>query len=278
MAEILVVIGTGALGQAIARRIGEGRKILLADVRMEAAESVAKTLRLSGFDVEPVTVDVTARASVQALADQASGLGSIRGLIHSAGVSPSGASPDTIFKVDLYGTAIVLEIFGPLMAKDSSGLVISSQAGHRLPAWSWDTKQSLATTPADDLLNLPILQSDQVAEPLVAYQYAKRGASLRVQAESVRWARNGARLNAISPGIFGSALSQGELNSSNRDSYQRMIEASAAKRTATADEIASLGAFLMGPEAQFISGSDFLIDGGVTAAYWWGTLGEEISS
>lgn len=270
MADILVVIGTGAIGQAIARRIGAGRRLLLADVRLETAEAVAEHLRLSGFDAEPVTVDVTARHSVEALANEADRQGSICGLIHSAGVAPSSASTETIFKVDLYGTAIVLETFGPLMAEGSAGLVVSSQAGHRLPACPPETAQALATTPADELLHLPALKSDQITDPLVAYQYAKRGASLRVQAESVRWAKNRARLNAISPGIFASPLSQRELSGSNRDNYQRMIQASSARRAGTADEIAAVGAFLMGPEAQFISGSDFLIDGGVTAAYWWG--------
>jgi NAD(P)-dependent dehydrogenase (short-subunit alcohol dehydrogenase family) len=274
MADVLVVIGTGAIGQAIARRTGAGRKVLLADVRMDTAEAVAGSLRLSGFDVEPVTVDVTARQSVEALVNRAGELGSIQGLIHAAGVSPSSASPSTIFKVDLYGTAVVLEIFGPRMAEGSAGLVVSSQAGHRLPAWPWETTHVLGTTPADELLHLPILQADAVTGPLVAYQIAKRGVSIRVQAESVRWGRNGSRLNAISPGIFGSPLSQQELSGSNEDQYRRMIEACAARRVGTADEIAGIGAFLMGPDAQFISGSDFLIDGGVTAAYWWGDLRE----
>ncbi|MEE4637842.1 MAG: SDR family oxidoreductase [Wenzhouxiangella sp.] len=274
MSDVIVVIGAGAIGQAVARRIGAGRQIMLADLRRETAESVAGLMNEAGFEVHASVVDVTSRASVEALAHEASGLGEISGLIHSAGVSPSSATPELILRVDLYGTAVVLDVFGSVIAAGGCGLVVSSQAGYRLPAWPQDKTRALATTPADELLALPMLQPEQITDPLVAYQIAKRGASLRAQAESVRWARREARLNAISPGIVATPLARNELSGPGRQTYQRMIDTCAAGRTGTPDEIAGLGALLMGPEGQFISGSDFLMDGGVSAAYWWGDLTE----
>lgn len=275
MSDVIVVIGSGSIGQAIARRVSAGRKVLLADLQQDNAESVAQAMGDAGFDVEPTTVDVTSRASVEALVTEATGLGDVAGVIHSAGVSPSNAPPAVIFKVDLYGTALVLDAFGEVIARGGSGLVVSSQAGHRLEALPSEHTRALATAPADELLGLDMLGTEVVTDSLRAYQIAKRGASLRVQAESVRWARRGARVNAISPGIVVTPLSRRELTGQHSESYRRMIEVCAAGRPGTPDEVGSLGAFLMGPEGQFISGSDFLIDGGVTAAYWYGELAPE---
>ncbi len=272
MPEVVVVIGSGSIGQAIARRVGAGKRILLADLQQDNAEAVATVLGDAGFEVEPATVDVSSRSSVESLAQQATGLGEVTGVIHSAGVSPSNAPPEIIFKVDLYGTAVVLDAFGSVIAAGGSGLVVSSQAGHRLAPLAPDETEALASTPADELLGLPMLRPERVTDSLLAYQIAKRGSSLRVQAESVRWARRGARVNAVSPGIVVTPLSRRELSGPHSHQYQRMIDACAAGRAGTPDEIGALGAFLMGPDAQFISGSDFLADGGVTAAYWWGDL------
>ena len=275
MSEVIVVIGAGSIGQAIARRTSAGKKVLLADLQRDNAEAVAQAMGDAGFDVHPTTVDVTSRESVEALVREAETLGEVTGVIHSAGVSPSNAPPAVIFKVDLYGAAVVLEAFGEVIARGGSGVVVSSQAGHRLGALPDDQTRALATTPADELLDLPMLVPERVTDSLLAYQIAKRGASLRVQAEAVRWARRGARLNAISPGIVVTPLSRRELSGPHSDTYRRMIEACAAGRAGTPDEVGSLGALLMGPEGQFISGSDFLMDGGVTAAYWYGDLAPE---
>ena len=275
MSDVVVVIGSGSIGQAIARRVSAGRKVLLADLQQDNADSVAQVMGDAGFDVQPTTVDVTSRASVDALVKEAVSLGDVAGVIHSAGVSPSSAPPAVIFKVDLYGTAVVLEAFGDVIARGGSGVVVSSQAGHRLEALTPEQTRALATTPADALLDLDMLGPDAVTDSLRAYQIAKRGASLRVQAESVRWARRGARVNAISPGIVVTPLSRKELTGPNSEQYERMIAVCAAGRPATPDEIGGLGALLMGPEGQFISGSDFLMDGGVTAAYWFGELAPE---
>jgi NAD(P)-dependent dehydrogenase (short-subunit alcohol dehydrogenase family) len=272
MGQVIVVVGAGSIGQAIARRVSTGKKVLLADLQQSAAEAAAESMADGGFDVEPATVDVTSRDSVAALAETAGRLGEVTGVIHSAGVSPSSTPPDVILKVDLQGTARVLEIFGEVVGRGASALVVSSQAGHRFGELSAEERAALATTPADELLDLAMLGPDRVSDALHAYRLAKRGCSLRVQAEAVRWARRGARVNAISPGIVVTPLSRRELEGPNRDMYRRMIDACAAGRAGTPDEIASLGALLMGPEGAFISGSDFLIDGGVTAAYWFGDL------
>lgn len=272
MTEVIVVIGAGAIGQAIARRVSAGKRVLLADLQRDSAEAVARAMGEAGFDVLPATVDVSSRASVEQLVVEATDLGEVSGVIHSAGVSPSNASPATIFRVDLYGTAVVLEAFGAVIARSGSGLVVSSQAGHRLDGLTSEQTRALAMTPADDLLGLDMLQPDQVTDSLLAYQIAKRGSSLRAQAEAVRWARRGARLNAISPGIVVTPLSKKELSGPHSEGYRRMIEACAAGRAGTPDEIAATAALLMGPEGAFISGSDFLVDGGVTAAYRYGDL------
>jgi NAD(P)-dependent dehydrogenase (short-subunit alcohol dehydrogenase family) len=272
MAEVVVVIGAGQIGQAIARRVSVGKHVLLADMSPQNASSAAEVLGNAGYEVSAATVDVSSRGAVRALVETATGLGDVTGLIHAAGVSPSQASPATILKVDLYGTALVLEAFGEVIARGGAGVVIASQSGHRLAPLSVEQNKALATTAVEDLLNLPFLQSDQVTDSLHAYQISKRGNSLRVMAEAVRWGKRGARINTISPGIIMTPLAKDELTGPRGAGYRRMIELSAAGRAGTPDEVGSVGALLMGPDGGFITGSDFLMDGGVTAAYWYGEL------
>jgi len=209
---------------------------------------------------------------VQALVQTATAIGDVTGVIHAAGVSPSQAPVATILRVDLYGTALVLEVFGNVIAEGGSGIVIASQSGHRLPALTPEQNKALATTPVEELLALPMLQADQVTDPLNAYQISKRGNSLRVMAEAVRWGKRGARVNTISPGIIFTPLARDELSGPRGEDYRRMIDLSAAGRGGTPDEVGAVAALLMGPEGTFITGSDFLMDGGVTAAYWYGDL------
>ena len=273
MTNVIVVIGAGSIGQAIARRVSAGKHVLLADLRQENVDSVAKVLSDAGFEVSTVIVDVSSRKSVHALVETATAIGPITGVIHAAGVSPTQASPATILKVDLYGTALVLEEFGNVIAAGGAGVVIASQSGHRLPALTPEQDRALATTPADELLDLPMLQPDRVTDPLHAYQVSKRGNSLRVMAEAVRWGKRGARVNTISPGIIFTPLAKDELTGPRGAGYRRMIEVSPAGRGGTPDEVGVVGALLMGPDGAFITGSDFLMDGGVTAAYWYGELG-----
>lgn len=272
MKEVIVVIGSGSIGQAIARRVSAGKHVVLADLREDNAKAAAKTLSEAGFEVSVAVVDITSRDSVHALVETATSFGAVTGLIHAAGVSPSQAPPDIILKVDLYGTALVLEEFGGIIARGGAGVVIASQSGHRLPALSPEQNKALATTPASELLALPMLQPDRVTDPLNAYQLSKRGNALRVMAEAVRWGKRGARINTISPGIIITPLAKDELSGPRGAGYRRMLELSPAGRAGTPDEVGNVGALLMGPDGAFITGSDFLMDGGVTAAYWYGEL------
>jgi NAD(P)-dependent dehydrogenase (short-subunit alcohol dehydrogenase family) len=272
MTNVLVVIGAGQIGQAVARRVGVGKHVLLADKRPDNAKAAAEVLANAGYEVSVATVDASSREAVHALVKTATGLGDVTGLIHAAGVSPSQASPATILKVDLYGTALVLEEFGNVIARGGAGVVIASQSGHRLPPLTVEQNKALATTPVEELLSLPFLQPDQVTDSLHAYQISKRGNSLRVMAEAVRWGKRGARVNTISPGIIITPLAKDELTGPRGEGYRRMIEMSAAGRAGTPDEVGTVGALLMGPDGGFITGSDILMDGGVTAAYWYGEL------
>jgi NAD(P)-dependent dehydrogenase (short-subunit alcohol dehydrogenase family) len=272
VSEVIVVIGAGSIGQAIARRVSAGKHVLLADLRIDNADAAADLFRDAGFDVTTATVDISSRESVHELVETATAIGEVAGLIHAAGVSPSQASPDTILHVDLYGTAVILEEFGNVIASGGSGIVIASQSGHRLGALTTEQDAALATTPAEELLALPMLQADQVSDSLHAYQLSKRGNSLRVKAEAVRWGKRGARINTISPGIVMTPLARDELSGPRAEGYLRMIERCPAGRAGTPDEIGSLGAYLMSRDAAFITGSDFLIDGGVTASYFYGDL------
>jgi NAD(P)-dependent dehydrogenase (short-subunit alcohol dehydrogenase family) len=272
MKQVVVVIGAGSIGQAIARRVSAGKHILLADLRKENLDSASKILMDAGFEVTQTIVDVSSRPSVQALVRMAKSFGEVFGVIHAAGVSPSQASPETILKVDLYGTALVLEELGDAIVNGGSGVIIASQSGHRLPPLTVDQNKALATTPVEELLRLPFLQPDQVTDSLHAYQLAKRGNSLRVMAQAVRWGKRGARINTISPGIIITPLANDELKGPRGEGYRRMIEVSPAKRAGTPDEVGNVAALLMGADGAFITGSDFLMDGGVTASYWYGEL------
>jgi NAD(P)-dependent dehydrogenase (short-subunit alcohol dehydrogenase family) len=274
MKNVIVVIGPGQIGQAIARRVGVGKHLLLADMREENANAAAEVLGNAGYEASVATVNVSSREAVHALVEKATGLGEVTGLIHAAGVSPSQASPETILKVDLYGTALVLGEFGNVIAPGGSGVVIASQSGHRLPPLSVEQNRALATTPVEELLSLPFLQPDQVTGSLHAYQLAKRGNSLRVMAEALHWGKRGARINTISPGIVMTPLAKDELTGPRGESYRKMIEGSVAGRAGTPDEVGSVAALLMGSDGGFITGSDFLMDGGVTAAYWFGGLAQ----
>ena len=272
MRDVIVVIGPGSIGQAIARRVSAGKHVLLADLRHENADAAAEVLINAGFEVSTAIVDVSSRDSVHALVETAGALGDIVGVVHAAGVSPSQATSEVILAVDLYGTALVLEEFGHAIAAGGSAVVIASQSGHRLGALTAEEDKALALTPTDELLALPMLQPDRIADPLHAYQLAKRGNVLRVMAEAVRWGTRGARVNTISPGIIFTPLARDELTGPRGEGYRRMIELCPAGRGGTPDEVGTVGALLMGPDGAFITGSDFLMDGGVTAAYRFGDL------
>lgn len=272
MKKITVLIGAGSIGVAIARRVSFGKHILIADYKQENAEAAATVLGNAGFEVSTALVDVSSHEQVKSLAKEAAAFGSVTGVIHAAGVSPSQASIAQILAIDMYGTAIVLEEFGNVIAHGGSGVVIASQSGHRLGALTDEQNRLLASTPVNKLLSLPMLQPDQIKDTLHAYQLSKRGNSLRVMTEAVRWGKRGARVNTISPGIIITPLAKDELNGPRGEGYRRMIELSPVGRAGTPDEVANVAALLMGNDGGFITGSDFLMDGGVTASYFYGEL------
>lgn len=273
MKDVIVVTGSGAIAQAIVRRVSIGKHVLLADIKPEITEAVEYTLSRAGFDVSTTIVDVSSRESVQKLVKEACRLGDVKGLIHTAGLSPSQAQPQDIIKVDLYGTAVLFEEFGNVIAPGGSAVVIGSQSSHRLDvdAFTQSQADALATLSPEALLTLPLVQ--EVNDSLYAYQLSKRGNALRVMAEAVKWGKRGARINCISAGIVYTPLAYDELNSIDRGAfYQNMLAKSPAGRGATPDEIGALAEFLFGPNGTYITGSDFLIDGGATALFKYGEL------
>jgi NAD(P)-dependent dehydrogenase (short-subunit alcohol dehydrogenase family) len=272
MNEVSVLLGAGSIGLAIARRTSVGKHVVVGDLSAANADVVADVMRDAGFEVTAAVVDVSSSDSVRAFADQATAIGDVTRVIHAAGVSPSQASPATILAVDLYGTALVLDAFGDVIVAGGAGLVIASQSGHRLGALTPAENTALATTPVDELLDLPMLQPDRVTDPLHAYQLSKRANSLRVMAEAVRWGKRGARVNTISPGIVFTPLARDELSGPRGEGYRRMIDLSPARRGGTPDEVATVAALLLGPDGSFITGSDVLMDGGVTSSYFFGEL------
>jgi NAD(P)-dependent dehydrogenase (short-subunit alcohol dehydrogenase family) len=272
MTDVIVVIGAGGIGVAIARRQGFGRTILLADFNPEILAKSAHDLTNASYVVTTRVVDVSSRASVRALVDQAAALGNVIQVVNTAGLSPNMAPVDRVLAVDLYGSAVVFEEFERVIAAGGVGLLISSMAGYMLPALTAEQDHALAFTPADELLALPFLQPDAVPNSMIGYMMAKRANHLRVQAAAVSWGERGARVNSISPGIIMTPLAQHELNSDIGDGYRVMVAASPAKRMAPPEEIAIAAAYLLGPDAGFITGSDLLIDGGVIAAMRAGKL------
>lgn len=269
--DVVVVIGSGSIAQAIARRIGTGKTILLADIKADNMLSVVEIFSKAGFNVQTQVVDVGNRTSVQELAKRAAELGDITSVIHTAGLSPSQALAQDILKVDLYGTAVVLEEFGHVIAKNGVAIVIGSQSSYRLEidALSQVQSDALAKLPPEELLQLPFIH--EITDSLYAYQISKKGNALRVSAEAVRWSKRAARVNCISAGIIFTPLAYDELNSPEcGEFYRNMLSKSPVGRGGTPDEIGALAEFISGPNGTYITGSDFLVDGGATANYKYG--------
>lgn len=270
--NVMLLIGAGQIGVAIARRMGYGMKIVIGDKKTENAQTIAKTMNDAGFDVVPVEMDLSSRASIQSIIAQAQKYGDITMLVNAAGVSPSQAPIEAILKVDLYGTAVLLEEVGKVIAPGGVGVTISSQSGHRMKQLTPEEDEQLACTPTEELLNLPLLQPANIRDTLHAYQLAKRCNERRVMAQSVLWGEKGARINSISPGIIVTPLAIDEFNGPRGDFYKNMFAKCPAGRPGTADEVANVAELLMSGKGAFITGADFLIDGGATASYFYGPL------
>ena len=270
MKQVVVLVGAGSIGIAIARRVSAGKRLVIADYSFENAKLAAQMLENAGFECTPVEADLGSKESILGLVNKATALGEVVNLINAAGVSPSQAPVERILQVDLYGTSVLLDEFGKVIAEGGSGVIISSQSGHRLPALHHEQNEALATTPTDKLLELPFLK--EINDTLKAYQYSKRCNVLRVMYEATRWGRRGATINSISPGIIITPLANDELHGPRKEGYLKMIEGMPARRAGTPDEVGDLAEFLMSSRGRFISGADFLIDGGCTASYWYGDL------
>lgn len=272
MANVLLLAGAGQIGLAIARRMGTGMDIIVGDTNLEHAQNVSQILNAAGFKAFPLKMDLSSRSSIQNMIAEGQKHGDITMLINAAGVSPSQAPIEEILKVDLYGTAVLLEEVGKVIAPNGVGVTISSQSGHRMPQLTPEEDYQLACTPPDELLSLPLLQPENIRDTLHAYQLAKRCNEKRVMSESVKWGQRGARINSISPGIIVTPLALDEFNGPRGDFYKNMFAKCPAGRPGTADEVANVAELLMSNKGAFISGSDFLVDGGATASYFYGPL------
>lgn len=273
--DVLILTGAGQIGMAIARRVGMDKKIIIGDKNLNNANTIAATMKNAGFDVEATEMDLSSRTSIQNMIAKAQEFGEIAMLVNAAGVSPSQAPIDVILKVDLYGTAVLLEEVGRVIKKGGAGVTISSQSGHRMPALSPKEDELLAVTEAEELLNLDLLKPENIRDTLHAYQMAKRCNVKRVMAEAVKWGERGARINSISPGIIVTPLAIDEFNGPRGDFYKNMFAKCPAGRPGTADEVANVAELLMSPNSSFITGADFLIDGGATASFFYGPLKPE---
>ena len=272
MKDVMILTGAGQIGMAIARRMGHGMKIVIGDKRIENADAIAKIMNEAGFDCEAMEMDLSSRESIKAIIAKAQEYGDIKMLVNAAGVSPSQAPIEAILKVDLYGTAVLLEEVGKVIAKGGVGVTISSQSGWRMPQLTAEEDALLATTPTEELLALEILKPENIKDTLHAYQMAKRCNEKRVMAESVKWGERGARLNDIAPGIIVTPLAIDEFNGPRGDFYKNMFAKCPAGRPGTADEVANVAELLMSDKGAFITGSTFLIDGGATSSYFYGPL------
>lgn len=273
--KVMLLAGAGQIGMAIARRTGFGKKIIVGDKNKENAEGIAKVMNDAGFDVVPVEMDLSSRDSIRNMIAEGQKYGDITDMVIAAGVSPSQAPVEMILKVDLYGSAVMMEEVGKVIAEGGSGIMISSQSGFRMPALTVEEDELLATTPTEELLGLDILQPENIRDTLHAYQLAKRCNEKRVMAQAVEWGKRGARINDIAPGIIVTPLAIDEFNGPRGDFYKNMFANCPAGRPGTADEVANVAELLMSERGAFITGSTILIDGGATASYYYGPLKPE---
>ena len=264
--DVVVVVGVGGMGGPLARRLGTGRTVLLADFDAGLLASTAEALAGEGHTVESVVVDVSDAHSVAALAATADGLGPVRTLIHTAGVSPVQAPADRVMAVDLVGAALVLDAFGEVVAEGGAGVVISSMSAALVGSLGADAEAAIATTPTAELLAIPVVAEMAAGDPGLAYAFAKRAVQVLVAKASVPWGRRGARINSVSPGVIATSMGQAELDGPHGEGMRAMVAMSGTSRLGTPDDIAAAVEFLVSERASFITGTDLLVDGGVVAA------------
>ena len=262
--DVVVVTGIGGMGQAIARRLGSGRTLVLADVTERRVETVAESLRTDGYVVQTVRTDVSSSQDLAALARTADDLGSIRSIVHTAGVSPVQATAEQIVAVDLIGTVRLLDEFEPYVRHGTVAVCIASMAG-TMTRLDPETLHLLATTPADELEALAVLDPSRM-DPGTAYSVAKRAVQVRVETAALVWGRRGGRVVSISPGIIATPQGNEELAGPSGDTMRQMIDMSALGRLGTPEDIAAAVEFLVSPNASLITGTDVLVDGGIVAA------------
>lgn len=268
--EVLVIIGVGGMGVAVARRCGAGRAIVLADINAEGLEATAAALTDDGHHVLTQEVDVTSRSSVAAVAEAAKAAGRVMSVVHTAGLSPQQASTEAVLAVDLLGVALSLDEFGKVIEPGGAGVVIASMAGHMMPPPDPEVARQLASLPAEELLGLDACTS--ITSSQMAYPFAKRANQIRVAAAAGAWGQRGARINSISPGVISTAMGRLELESESGTLMRAMVDNSGLRRLGTPEDIAAATEFLLGPSASFITGTDLLVDGGVVAAISTGTI------
>ncbi len=270
--KVMLLTGAGQIGMAIARRTGRGMTILVGDSNAGHAQAICATMNAAGFDAVPMEMNLSSRESICRFIAKGQSLGTITTLVNAAGVSPSQASIETILRVDLYGTAVLLEEVGKVIAEGGSGVTISSQSGHRMPALTPEQDEQLALTPTELLLGLEMLQPANIRDTLHAYQLAKRCNVKRVMAQAVEWGKRNARINSLSPGIIMTPLAVNEFNGPRGAFYKDMFARCPARRPGTPDEVANVAELVLSDRGAFITGSDFLLDGGTTASYFYGPL------
>jgi NAD(P)-dependent dehydrogenase (short-subunit alcohol dehydrogenase family) len=268
--EVLVIVGAGGMGLSIARRVGAGRVILLADISRSILDTASEALSADGHRVLTQEVDVTSRSSVAALADAAVSAGRLTAVVHTAGLSPQQASAGTVLAVDLLGVALSIDEFGRVIEPGGAAVVIASMAAHLQPALDPDVERQLASTPTDELLGLRACKS--ITDSRLAYPFAKRANQIRVAAVAAAWGERGARINSVSPGVISTAMGRLELSGESGGLMQAMVDNAGLRRIGTPDDIAAATEFLLGPTAAFITGTDLLVDGGITAAIRTGAI------
>lgn len=270
MSTVSIATGAGrGMGRACADRLAATADVLVVVDRDETAlAAAAEALGQGGTRIVPVTLDVTDTAAVAALADQVAGLGDLGGIAHAAGISPTMADWRAVMDVDLVGTALLIDALTPLVTRGTSMVCFSSMAAHLmgLAGPTDPTIDAVLDDPraADFLERLRVAVGDGIEDPGVAYSHAKRGVQRLVRNTAIVWGPAGGRINSMSPGLIDTPMGRQEFD--QQPMMAVMLEQTPLQREGTSEELAAVVAFLCGPEASFVTGTDVLVDGGCVAA------------